>query len=112
MAVFRLAFPFIDRKPLPRLYRYIGLGIQYHAALLGKGEQHATVFLTRVRAVAYLLRLSRATPDGIDELRGDEADVRLQELDMLDRLLSDVRAGPVGEFRLHKPNAIEVVVID
>ncbi|MGY6164133.1 hypothetical protein [Paraburkholderia strydomiana] len=70
------------------------------------------LFLTQIRAVAYLLVLRRAMPDGIDELRVGEADVRLQELDTLDRLLLDVRAGRISEFRLDKPRPVEVVVTD
>jgi hypothetical protein len=69
-------------------------------------------FLTRARAVTYLLGMRRATPDGIDNLRVGEADVRLQELDTLDRLLLDVRAGRVREFRLDRPQPIEVTVTD
>lgn len=69
-------------------------------------------FLSRASAVAYLLGMRRATPGGIDNLRVGEADVRLQELDTLDRLLLDVRAGRVREFRLDKPQAIEVTVTD
>lgn len=69
-------------------------------------------FMTRASAVAYLLGLRRAMPDGIVDLRVGEADVRMQEVDMLDRLLLDVRAGRIREFRLDKPEAIEVVVTD
>jgi hypothetical protein len=69
-------------------------------------------FLTRVRAVAYLLAVRRAMPDQIDDLRVGEADVRLQELDTLNRLILDVRAGRICEFRLDKPPAIEVVITD
>ncbi len=69
-------------------------------------------FLSRASAVAYLLGMRRATSGGIDNLRVGEADVRLQELDTLDRLLLDVRAGRVREFRLDKPQAIEVTVTD
>jgi hypothetical protein len=69
-------------------------------------------FLTRASAVAYLLGMRRATPDGMDNLRVGEADVRLQELDTLDRLLLDVRAGRIREFRLDRPQAMEIVVTD
>jgi hypothetical protein len=69
-------------------------------------------FLTRASAVAYLLGTRRATSDEIDNLRVGVADVRLQELDTLDRLLLDVRAGRVRQFRLDKPRAIEVTVTD
>jgi hypothetical protein len=56
--------------------------------------------------------MRRATPDGIDNLRVGEADLRLQDRDTLDRLLLDVRAGRIREFRLDKPQAIEVTVTD
>ncbi|MEZ2311129.1 hypothetical protein AB6809_31260 [Paraburkholderia sp. RCC_158] len=69
-------------------------------------------FLTRVRTVAYLLAVRRAMPSEIDELRVGEADVRLQALDTLDRLLLDVRAGRISEFRLDEPRTVEVVVTD
>ncbi len=69
-------------------------------------------FMTRARAVAYLLVMRRAMPDGIDNLLVDEADSRLQELDMLERLLLDVRAGRIREFRLNEPEAVEIVVTD
>jgi hypothetical protein len=69
-------------------------------------------FLTRASAVAYLLGMRRATPDGIDNLRVGEADVRLQERDTLDRLLLDVLTGRICEFRLDKPQAIEVTITD
>ncbi|SEF11901.1 hypothetical protein SAMN02787142_7791 [Burkholderia sp. WP9] len=69
-------------------------------------------FMTRASAVAYLLGVRRAMPEGIDHLRVGEADVRLQEVDTLNRLLLDVRAGRIREFRLDKPEAIEVMVTD
>jgi hypothetical protein len=88
-------------------------GIQYHAALRCKGSARMQrFFLTRASAVAYLRGIRRATPDGIDNPRVGEADVRLQELDTLDRLLLDVRAGRIREFWLDKPQAIEVSVTD
>jgi len=69
-------------------------------------------FMTRARAVAYLLVMRRAMPDGIDNLLVGKADSRLQELDMLKRLLLDVRAGRLREFRLNEPEAVEIVVTD
>ncbi|TCF96474.1 hypothetical protein BZM26_37475 [Paraburkholderia strydomiana] len=68
--------------------------------------------LTRARAVAYLLRVRRATTDAIDNLQVGEAAVRLRELDMLERMLLDVRAGRINEFRLDKPQTIEIAITD
>jgi hypothetical protein len=69
-------------------------------------------FMTRARAAAYLLRMRRAMRDGIDSLRTGVTDSRLQELDTLDRLLLNVRAGRVREFRLDTPLAVEIMITD
>ncbi|SEF11553.1 hypothetical protein SAMN02787142_7721 [Burkholderia sp. WP9] len=69
-------------------------------------------FMTRASAIAYLLKARRAMPDEIEDLRVRDADMRLQELDAIDRLLIDVRAGRTREFRVAMPLSVEIAITD
>ncbi len=68
--------------------------------------------MTRARAVRYLLGERRDMPHAIDGLTVSAAEGRLQWLDAFDRLVLDVRAGRVREFRVEGLQPVEVSVID
>lgn len=69
-------------------------------------------FLTRASAIAYLLGMRRATPDGIDNQRVGEADVRLQELDTHYQPCGKPPLGPPGESRIGDNRAAAEILFE
>ncbi|HEV3430416.1 MAG TPA: hypothetical protein VG320_21275 [Paraburkholderia sp.] len=70
------------------------------------------LFMTRSRAVAYLIKIRRRKPGDIDGLRVVDADTQMQSLEMIERLLLAVRAGRQSQFRVDFPEEIDVLVAD
>ena len=70
------------------------------------------LFMTRSCVVAYLIKMRRATPDDIDGLRVSQADLKMQNVEEVERLILDVRAGRTTQFSASFPDAIEIFITD
>ncbi|MFL9903625.1 hypothetical protein PQR71_36800 [Paraburkholderia fungorum] len=71
------------------------------------------LFLTRTSAVSYLLNRRRALLDGIAVTPSGNVDSEFQQgVELIERLILDVRAGRVHAFGLDDPEAITVFVSD
>jgi hypothetical protein len=67
------------------------------------------LFMTRSRAVAYLIKTRRGMPEEMEGLRVVDAE---NTLDATERLILDVRAGRKSQFSINSPEAIEVFISD
>jgi len=68
--------------------------------------------MRRASAIGYLLALRRQLVEKKTDvgLRGDAEFNGNKEIAQLDRLVLDVRAGRICEFRLDEPESIEIIV--
>jgi hypothetical protein len=67
------------------------------------------LFMTRSRAIAYLIKTRRAMPEEIEGLRVVDAE---SMLDTTQRLILDVRAGRKSQFNVTSPEEIAVFISD
>ncbi|MFL9911202.1 hypothetical protein [Paraburkholderia sp. RL17-337-BIB-A] len=70
------------------------------------------LFLRRASAVSYLLNRRRALLEGIAVTPSGNADSEFQGVELIERLILDVRAGRVHAFGLDQPEAVTVFVSD
>ena len=67
--------------------------------------------MRQANAIGYLLARRRRLVEKMDAgMRGDAAFNGNEEIAQLDRLVLDVRAGRIREFRLDGPESIEIIV--
>jgi hypothetical protein len=69
-------------------------------------------FMTRASALAYMIKLRGTMADEIAGRTVADANFRLDGLDVLERLILDVRAGRIIEFHLDLPTKISVAITD
>ena len=67
--------------------------------------------MTRSRAVAYLIMHRKISKD-IDGMRLIDADMQMQTLEAMERLMLDVRAGRKSQFSVSFPEEIDVFISD
>jgi hypothetical protein len=70
------------------------------------------LFMTRSRAVAYLLNTRRAMPEEIGGLRVIDAESQIHTLEAAERLILDVRSGRKSQFSVIFPEEIAVFITD
>ncbi|WP_248295488.1 hypothetical protein [Paraburkholderia sp. UYCP14C] len=69
-------------------------------------------FMRRSSAVLFLLRHRREWSARVEAAQTGDVELETQQLDLIDRLVLDVRAGRVGAFELDHPKSIKVFVSD
>jgi hypothetical protein len=69
-------------------------------------------FMRRARAVWYLLDCRREWSGRIGPAHIGDVEFESQQLDLIDRLVLDVRAGRVHSFELAHPKAVAIFVTD
>ncbi|TCG08842.1 hypothetical protein BZM27_09330 [Paraburkholderia steynii] len=69
-------------------------------------------FMRRARAVQYLLDRRREWLARVEAAKTGSVEFESQQLDLIDSLVRDVRAGRVHAFKLDHPTAVEVFVSD
>lgn len=68
--------------------------------------------MQRQSAVLYLLKHHREWSTRIASGKTGDIELETQQLDLIERLILDVRAGRVGAFELDHPKAIAVFISD
>jgi hypothetical protein len=69
-------------------------------------------FMQRASAVLYLLKRRREWLGMVEAAKTGDVEFESQQLDLIERLILDVRAGRVNAFELDHPTAIAVFVSD
>lgn len=69
-------------------------------------------FLGRAGAIVYLMERRRAWFAKITAASSGNVELESAQIDMIERLVLDVRAGRVREFELHHPKPVAVFVTD
>jgi hypothetical protein len=67
-------------------------------------------FMSRASAVTFLLESRRAMFAKISDSAFGDVETESRELEEIDRLILDVRAGRVCVFQLKQPRAVEIFV--
>jgi hypothetical protein len=67
-------------------------------------------FVRRTRAVAFLLACRRELFEKIGSSPTGNVEFETQQLDLIDRLVRDVRAGRVDSFELDQPKAVVIFI--
>jgi hypothetical protein len=70
------------------------------------------VFMRRSSAVAYLLDRRRMLFERIAAAPSGDVELESQQVELLDRLVLDVRVGRVRSFELAHPKAFAVLITD
>ena len=68
--------------------------------------------MRRARAVQYLLDRRREWLERVEAAKTDKVEFEAEHLNVIDRLIRDVRAGRVDTFELDHPKAVAVFVSD
>lgn len=68
--------------------------------------------MRRARAVQYLLDRRREWLERVEAAKTSKAEFESQQLNVIDRLIRDVRAGRVDAFELDHPKVVAVFVSD
>jgi len=69
-------------------------------------------FMQRASAVLYLLQRRREWSTRIESAPSGDVEFETRQLDLIERLIIDVRAGRVDAFELDHPKAVAVFVSD
>jgi hypothetical protein len=69
-------------------------------------------FMQRASAVAYLMDRRRRWLQKIETTPGGDVEFERQEIELLARLILDVRAARVNTFQFTRPQAVEIYVSD
>jgi hypothetical protein len=69
-------------------------------------------FVRRMSAVAFLLDRRREWFEKISLSPTDDVEFETQQLDLIDQLVFDVRAGRVDSFELHHPTPVAMFISD
>lgn len=69
-------------------------------------------FMRRARAVQYLLDRRREWMARVEAAQAGGVEFEMRQLDLIERLILDVRAGRVDAFELDHPKAVAVFVSD
>ncbi|MFL9908619.1 hypothetical protein [Paraburkholderia sp. RL17-337-BIB-A] len=69
-------------------------------------------FFRRASAVLYLLNRRRALLEAITVMPSGNIEPEFQEVELIEQLILDVRAGRVHAFELDHPKAVTVFVSD
>ena len=86
----------------------------YRAARLRKTSavEMDRFFLRRASAVLYLLDCRRAVLEEIAATPSGDVESEFQGIELIERLILDVRAGRIHAFGLDHPKAVKVFVSD
>ncbi|NPT62218.1 hypothetical protein GNZ13_48845 [Paraburkholderia sp. 5N] len=68
--------------------------------------------MQRASAVLFLLRHRREWSARVEAAQSGDVEFEMRQLDLIERLILDVRAGRVDAFELDHPRAIAVFVSD
>jgi hypothetical protein len=69
-------------------------------------------FMGRASAVTYLLEQRRTWFTQIQAAASGSVETELKEIERIDRLVLDVRAGRVHSFELTRPNPVQIFITD
>ncbi len=68
--------------------------------------------MRRVSAIAYLARCRRSLLEEVESQSRGDIEFESKQIDVITRLLLDVRSGRVHKFELTHPRAVEIHVTD